>query len=268
MKASELILDLLRTYGNRGTSVQDIATAGELFGFTANTIRVNLTRLASKGAIEPVSRGQYRMCESTAVVNDFAESWRQGEGRVKPWITNTWISAHLVKPNDKSKWVLTNYGYREISMGLWTRPSNLDLSFEILAKRLIDLGVPVSAVIMDQAQLPSEKRNDWVEHFNLDEIQNRYVSTRNKLKESLDRLSQLPRSAAMKESFMLGGQAIEVLAKDPLIPEQYLAPTERHRLWEVLLKYDQAGRDVWTSASNHAPDALITPNSKLMSMQL
>ena len=265
MKASELILDLLRTYGRHGTSVRQIAESGALFGFTANSIRVNLSRLVRKGAIELLQRGQYRLCESAAAVNDFAESWRLGEQRVKPWDEANWSCIHTVKHNDKDKWALTNIGYRAIKPDFWVRPDNLSTPSENLLGKLHSLGLSRSSVMISNGQLTADLQDQWISHFDLQQIETAYLDTIQALQDSLRRIEQLPRNAARKETFALGGRGIEILAKDPLIPERYLSSSKRKQLWEVLIRYDAAGRKVWATQDQPMPEALVTPNSKLMS---
>ena len=267
MKANQLILDLLRTYGNRGTSVQDITDAGALFGLTENSIRVNLSRLVSKGAIETIKRGEYRLCGSGPAVNDFAESWRAGEDRVIPWDGASWFCVHLLKADQKSAWVLTNHGLRTITDGLWVRPANLNIDTDALLKRLTSMGLSTSAIAIDHAQLQGKESELWIKQFNLKALQASYTDAISFLKESINRLETLPIESAKTESFRLGGRAIEIMAKDPLIPEQWLDPRERRALWQLLLQYDAAGRQVWATRSNQTPDTLVTPNSKLMSVK-
>ncbi|MCH7744410.1 MAG: PaaX family transcriptional regulator, partial [Proteobacteria bacterium] len=52
MKPSGVILDLLRTYQQQGTSARNIMATGKMFGFNENAMRVNLSRLASRQIIE------------------------------------------------------------------------------------------------------------------------------------------------------------------------------------------------------------------------
>ena len=92
MKPVNIILDLLRTYMERGTSVANIMATGAMFGCSENQMRVNLSRLAAKGSIVNFARGAYRLAEALDPVNDFIESWRLGEDRTKPW-THTWLLA-------------------------------------------------------------------------------------------------------------------------------------------------------------------------------
>jgi phenylacetic acid degradation operon negative regulatory protein len=267
MKAKQLILDLLRTYGSRGTSVQDITDAGALFGLTENSIRVNLSRLASKGAIETVRRGEYRWCGSRAAVNDFAESWRAGEDRMRAWDGSSWLCVHLLKVDQTSEWVLSNHGLRPITDALWIRPSNLNMETAVLTDRLTSMGLNESAIILDHAELREHHALSWLKHLNLKALEESYLDANQFLNESLNRLKTLPIETAKTESFRLGGRAIEIMAKDPLIPEQWLDPRSRRKLWQALLKYDAAGRQVWATKNNQAPDTLVTPNSKLMSLK-
>ena len=85
MKPGNFILDLLRTYGQKGTSARNIMHAAGMFSFTDNAIRVTLSRLASRGLIEKVTRGHYRLAPGSDPVNDFVEEWRLGETRRRAW---------------------------------------------------------------------------------------------------------------------------------------------------------------------------------------
>ena len=89
MKPSAIILDLLRTYTHRGTAVKNIMATGAMFDFSENVMRVNLSRLVTKGTVENFKRGHYRLTNRTDPVNDFVEAWRLGESRVNgrwtPW---------------------------------------------------------------------------------------------------------------------------------------------------------------------------------------
>ncbi len=77
---------------------------------------------------------------------------------------------------------------------------------------------------------------------------------------SLARLAELPKDQGMRESFNLGGTAIQVLAKDPLLPEQIQDRAPRERLCSLMLLYDKTGRDVWAGKDRNIPDA--TPISQ------
>ncbi|MBT3832436.1 MAG: PaaX family transcriptional regulator, partial [Gammaproteobacteria bacterium] len=63
MKPGNFILDLLRTYGQKGTSAQNLMSSSRMFNFSENLIRVTLSRLAARGLIENFERGHYRLAE-------------------------------------------------------------------------------------------------------------------------------------------------------------------------------------------------------------
>ena len=79
-----------------------------------------------------------------------------------------------------------------------------------------------------------------------------------KLKESFARLTVIPSDAAQKESFYLGGSAIQVLALDPLLPEEIQPGDDRRSLWTLMLEYDQVGRAIWLDKSGESPITLPT----------
>tara|TARA_R110002110_G_scaffold222070_4_gene436134 strand:- start:496 stop:1413 length:918 start_codon:yes stop_codon:yes gene_type:complete len=260
MKPTSIILDLLRTYGTRGTSVQEITATGGLFGFNSNRIRVSLSRLAARGVIENYQRGHYRLCETADPINQFAERWRMGEARVKPW-QGDWLCIHLPAAHSastRSSWALTHFGFVTIDDHFWIRPDNLAVSGEALRNQLQSLGLAIGAVVVTAARLMPDISARWLEAFEPNQLQQRYLNMTSALETSMQQLPRLDKSLAKKESFQLGGQGIQLLAKDPLLPEQWLDPAARKALWHTMCRYDEVGRQVWTS--EHKPD--VTPISQ------
>jgi hypothetical protein len=51
----------------------------------------------------------------------------------------------------------------------------------------------------------------------------------------------------MRESFLIGGRAIQRLALDPLLPREILDPHERAALQRALRDYDRRGRECWAA---------------------
>ncbi|MFT7246384.1 MAG: phenylacetic acid degradation operon negative regulatory protein [Candidatus Azotimanducaceae bacterium] len=266
MKPGNIILDLLRTYGQRGTNVQDIASTGHLFGFSDNQIRVTLSRLVSRGIVEKRQRGHYRLCQITDPVNDFAERWREGEARVKPWPNATWLCVHIAgsdlsqtRAQTKAEWALTNHGFIAVDARFWIRPDNLSTPANALKQQLLTLGLPASAIMIENARLDSSLTQMWLKSFDAAAIKARYREMNEQLEASLRRLAELPVTQAKKESFELGGRAIQIMAKDPLLPETLLSPATRQQLWQTMCRYDEAGRHIW--AGQQQPDT--TPTSQM-----
>jgi len=267
MKPAALILDLLRTYSDKGTSVKTIMSTGRMFGFSENLIRVNLSRLVTKNTVENFRRGYYRLSHASDPVNDFVERWRLGEQRRKTWVESTWNCIHINTPlTSRGAWALTNNGFREVVDNLWIRPDNLSLEAKALKQLLLRLGLQDSAVMISGARVDETISDLWYDNFNLKDLDQTYTKMIQKLNRSLTGLRNLPIEAAKKESFNLGGSAISLLVKDPLIPEQYYPADNRINLWQTMLRYDEQGRNVWASKPAELPDAI--PTSRLAAVNL
>jgi len=261
MKPVSLILDLLRTYPDKGTSVRNIMASGSMFGFSENLMRVSLTRLVAKNTIENFQRGYYRLSRASDPVNDLVEQWRSGEARLKPWKPDTWLCVHASTGDSllpHAVWALTNYGFRPVVDQLWIRPDNLRLESAQLSASLQSIGLPTTAVLLTGAGVPKVHGSAWFRAFDVAALNQGYIDMTQDLMSSMARLSALPASAAKKQSFQLGGRAIQLLVKDPLIPEQFQSPANRELLWKVMLEYDEAGRKVWSDSAMAAPDEIPT----------
>ena len=288
LKPARLVLDLLHSHRRRGSSVGHLMEAGKLFGFTDNTLRVTLSRLVSRGLLVSPRRGYYQLSEATHTINRFVDDWRLGEERVKPWTPGQWLVCHWSKTEsrdqaggsvsqlrhtrvrEKGRWALESLGWREVRTGLWARPDNLALEFEELERRLRGLGLPDEALLMgpchitSQADWQADWRADsqtdpetgagWRDHFQVTHLEQEYARALARLQHSAQRLDRYPVEQAMVESFILGGDVINLLAKDPLLPQQWLKSHLRETLWQAMLKYDAQGKAIWADAGGHADD--------------
>jgi hypothetical protein len=70
-------------------------------------------------------------------------------------------------------------------------------------------------------------------------------------------LPVMPKQTALVQSFLLGGQAIRVLATDPLLPEEIVAGEKRRELTELMLRYDAVGRRIWRTFASTPELGLI-----------
>jgi phenylacetic acid degradation operon negative regulatory protein len=88
-------------------------------------------------------------------------------------------------------------------------------------------------------------------------LRTRYQRERRALAASEARLLRRTETAAMVESFRLGGRVIRELVRDPLLPEALVPAAERRALVAALRRYDRAGRRAWASfmARHGAPHA-------------
>lgn len=258
MKPSSVILDLLHTYQQRGTSARNIMATGKMFGFNENAMRVNLSRLTSRDIIENFKRGHYRLTSGTDPISEFIDAWRQGEQRCQPWDEQSYCVMNLADSTDKDIWVLSTTGFVPVAAGVWARPDNLALKHDQLENRLQQLGLNRAGVLVTGARLSAEIEVACQAQYDLAALEDSYIGTRRQLESSLKHLRELPVEQAMKESFHLGGAAIQVLAKDPLLPEQILDPDNRIKLWRTMLEYDRVGREIWTAGNRESPEIMPT----------
>jgi DNA-binding transcriptional regulator PaaX len=252
VKPANVIHEILRTYAERGTSVANIMATGAMFGFNDNQMRVGLSRLVAKQTIENFSRGFYRLSKTADPFNRFIERWRLGESRIVPW-NHRWLLAHRSRDaapttHAKSEWVLANHGFRETIKDCWIRPDNIALGLDELEHQLHHLGLEREAMLASAAKLEPRWQHRWLNQVAPEQLIKRYQTMSRRLSQSLAKLPNLTRAAAMKSSFQLGGEGIEMLATDPLLPTEMLDIEPRVSLTQLMLDYDRIGRGIWLGA--------------------
>ncbi len=257
MKPAKLVLDLLRTYERNGTSVKNLMSTASLFSINENLMRVTLSRLAARGLIERVSRGHYRLTNASDPISEFVEEWRLGEQRRRPW-QGRYLLAQATKYQHKDTWIMNITGFRPLNPGLWARPDNLRRQGDELIEWLTGLGLEASVVVVSDASLTNRDAGQLMDQYELRHLELRLKRLRNKLESSLTRLATLPQKTAMKQSFYLGGEALELLAKDPYLPEEIQNPDERQQLWQTMINYDAAGRLAWSESPTTMPAPITT----------
>jgi phenylacetic acid degradation operon negative regulatory protein len=246
-----LILDLLSTLGRGSAPVRALVTSGRLFGIAENSLRVALTRLLAEGLIERDARGQYRLGPRTAGVTRHIRSWRDIEQRLGSW-GGAWVAVHSRRlggatPRQRRQRVraLRLLGFRSLEAGLELRPDNLEGGVDAVRDRLAALGLDASAPVFGLTQLDARNEARARGLWDAAALVDGYRETRARLETSAARLPDLPRDAAMAESFQLGGAAIRQLVLDPLLPEPIVPRAERRQLLEALRRYDRLGRRIW-----------------------
>lgn len=252
---SAVILDLLRSSRGRERSARALIRAGALFGFTENAIRVNLSRLANKGRIESPARGRYRLTRQTDALNEFVERWRLGEARVRPWTPGRWLFAHPPSPegpSERSVWVLDALGFRAVRPGLLARPDNLALTLAELRALAGEVGLDADVLLLAGEPEGGPVPNGWLTHWRPAALDAAYADGATRLAESSARLPDLPRNEAQLECFSLGGEMIHRLAKDPLLPAEFVDAAARAALCEAMLRYDVQGQQYWKTDAEDA----------------
>jgi phenylacetic acid degradation operon negative regulatory protein len=244
-----VVLNLVRTSGPDAQPVSTLVAVADLFGFTENALRVAVARLVADGLLESDERGSYRLGSAAAPVQAHVEDWRKGERRMRPW-NGEWLSLMLGSKVDRARRraslsALARLGFREGHPGLWLRPDNLAQSFGETTERLRSLGLEDAAEPFRAREfgdaLATRLRRLWP----VRELAQGYERSLRDLQRSMDKLPVMPRQTALVQSFLLGGEAIRVLATDPLLPDDIAPSDKRRELSELMLRYDAIGRKVW-----------------------
>jgi phenylacetic acid degradation operon negative regulatory protein len=258
-RPSDTILDLLRAAGEEGLSARTLISAGEFFGLTENAIRVTLSRLVARGLIESPVRGRYALARQANALNNFVERWRLGELRVRPWRPGEWLFAHPGSALPGTTWALDALGFREIRSGLCARPDNLTLSLDELRALGTHIGLPADTLLFTGRPQGESAGLPWSRAWRPARLDDDYAQTIERLRDSAARLPALPTGEACLESFRLGGEAIHKLAKDPLLPAEFVDVGARLELWKVLSDYEKLGRQIWSAALDELSPTMPIP---------
>lgn len=247
-----LILDLLGTVGRRAAPVKALLAAGEVFGIGGNRLRVALARLCGQGLVERQPRGHYRLGSAARAVNEEIRAWPRIEDRLRPW-DGDWVavrttclpagSARVQRDRERARRLL---GFRALDADLELRPDNLVGGTAAVRARLAALGVEAPGLVFSLRDLDPAADADARDRFDPEGVRAGYRSLQATLEASSARLEQLPRDAAMAESFRIGGAAIRRIVLDPLLPEAIVPGEERRRLIACMREYDRRGRAIWS----------------------
>ncbi len=255
MKPASFILDLLRTYERKGTTARNVMEKAQLFNFSGNLIRVTLSRLVARGSIENMARGRYRLARLADPVNEFVEEWRLGEARRVAWHDKRFVLAHCESAQQKDEWVLHALGFRRLRPMLYGRPDNLAKNQQALTVTMHTLGLDASSVVAAGVCLAEQDSMALLGQYDIAALSDSYEKMTQTLLTSESAMDELSNDKAMVSSFMLGGEAIQLLAKDPLLPTEIQESAPRELLWRTMLRYDRIGREIWAHSAG-TPSAM------------
>jgi len=251
-----MVLDLLRVAAPNEVSVRALVDVGGMFGLEGNATRVALTRLISRGLVEPARRGWYRLAASAQPVNELVEEWRLGERRMTKW-RGDWLAVWQPRVASRSAQArsvgaLERLGFVAGPKPLWLRPNNLAPRVDGTRRRLVQLGLADDAEVFVMSELSTTLAEQIGGSWPAKTIRARLRKTAADLRRSAARINSLSHERALVETFMLGGAAIRWLSVDPLLPEELLNGDDRRALTQQMLAYDKLGRDLWRQSIDRA----------------
>lgn len=257
----DLMLDLLVARG-QPLPASALLRAGELLGLGETTVRVSLTRLVAQGKIARCGRGSYQAQALDPSLSRTVDGWRQRESRRTPW-QGRWLAVHdaAVPRSDKTCWrrhqrALGLLGFAGLEQGLRVRPDNLAGGLPAQRDELRSLGLSGAALMFlaqefDEAML-ARARSLW----DVRALQSAHRHWLDMVQASHARLQGMPLSSAVRESLLLGRQAIAHLLRDPLLPEELMPSAARQSLHQALLGYQDTALGLWLRWLEHGrPDS-------------
>ena len=227
MKAKDLILNLLRTSPSSRWPVGILIDVADLFEISANSVRVTLSRLRADELIEQDLRGHYRLNWKYDPVRDWIDSWSKGEDRTTDW-NNRWLSivpskhlsAKTIRALDRA---CTRLGFRAFRDGIWVRPDNLTMPI-VKMTELLEAMSDTSDIIISRltdAYIDGEAQS-FADLWNRRDLEEMYRRETNLLKSAMKDLDTVDENIALRDSFLIGGDAIRRLALDPLLPPELI----------------------------------------------
>jgi phenylacetic acid degradation operon negative regulatory protein len=252
-----LLLDLLRVTP-RAIPVRELVAVAGLFGLEGNAVRVALTRLVARGLLASDERGSYRLAAAADPVSHWADGWRAGDRRLRPW-TGAWLCAWHPRggergERERSLRAFGRLGFREGLDGVWVRPDNLRPGPAEVQAELRRHGGAAGAVLFVGQEFPAEQVAAWSGSlWPVERVAAAHRRALRDIERSRARLDRLAGGEALVESFLVGGAAIRSLARDPLLPDEIAAGDDRRALTEAMRDYDRRGRAIWRSALESAP---------------
>ena len=246
-----LVLDIFRVAPEASPApIAGIVELGETFGFAASTMRATVSRLTAAGLLESDVRGWYRPAATTDPFRAAIESWRKGEKRVRRWggdwlalAPGPWPQRTEQRQTERA---LRYLGFRPVLARLWLRPDNLALARPALAARLAAVGTTETGELFTARDFADDQIAGWRDElWDAPALEAAYARSLRTLERCLSRVDALPLDRALVETFVHGGEAIRLLALDPLLPAELVDTALRRELFERMTEYDRAGRARW-----------------------
>ena len=248
--AKELIVEMLSAV-DQELSVQQLLRAASAFDLGESSIRVALVRLRDRGRVVGVRRGVYALGESSRPLHQRVASWRDGAALLDAW-DGSWLAVSYGELGDRTQVrhaerALKLWGFRDLRARFAVRPHNLSIPLDALRARLGELGLALGTgagflgVLSDLGDEDAHARSLW-DDAKLDDAYDEMLEA---LDSSRRTLASLDLEDAVRESFVVGREAIRLLVLDPLLPEPLVQARKRERVRSAMLDYDARGRELW-----------------------
>lgn len=244
-----ILLDLMGVNSNNQLTTPELQPISEAFNLSINNLRVTLNRLVSAGLVSNAERGSYRLTAKALQKRRFINRWRD-DRLMRPDWDGSWVGCHLPKGADRTERssslrALQWYGFKPGLEQLWIRPDNLTPGSAELHSGLRKLGLEALSHCFVITEIETTLAKQWCSLWDVRTLDNHYLELLDALSRSLDNLAKQPRKNSLAETWRLGGEAIHLLATDPLLPQQIRPGHCYENLKNTMKRYDVVGRSLW-----------------------
>src|SRR5271168_970213 len=251
LTARELVIDFLSNRYPREMSAQEILGVGAALGFSAQSLRMALTRLVEQSVAANTGRGRYRLSPSGEAMRVEVRKWRHLDEVARPW-SGAWIGVFDASVPRSDRAALRRHeramrlrGFRELQGGLWIRPANLRDSVAELRDHLRALGLHPDALVAGLHDLDDDLRAKATRLWDTAAMLARYRALTGELLASGARLERIALDTAAAESMVLGRDVIRHINLDPILPEELMPNRALATLIRTMTDYDQRARRIW-----------------------
>jgi len=260
LTARELVIDFLSNRYPREMSAQEILGVGAALGFSAQSLRMALTRLVEQSVAANTGRGRYRLSPSGEAMRVEVRKWRHLDEVARPW-SGAWIGVFDASVPRSDRAALRRHeramrlrGFRELQSGLWIRPANLRDSVGELRDHLRALGLHPAALVVGLDDLDDDSRAKATRLWDTAKMLATYRALAEELLASQAKLDRIALEAAAAESMVLGRDVIRHINLDPVLPEELMPSRALATLVRTMTEYDQQARQIWRRFMRaHAP---------------
>ncbi|MCC6748366.1 MAG: hypothetical protein IT371_11955 [Deltaproteobacteria bacterium] len=262
MRGPAIILDVLSVLDPLPLPVRELVRITTLCGVSSNATRVALSRLVAAGKVEHVpgeTSPAYRFTEPTRALNRYVRAALDAPA-VRPWTGEWWQilprgRARTGDPRAPRLTALEVFHFAQLRRGLWIRPANLSFTDAQLQERLADLdGRSAGALLVCRFVNRRRERALARRLWPLPQQAKACRQALRRLERSLAALPALSLEAALQESFVVGGEVIRLLFRDPLLPTELLpASWPAGELRALFHRYCAKGYERWAEFVGTVP---------------
>ncbi len=247
MKDSDLIFGLMAAIGKSEYSMQDLKHLTAPFGVTESSLRTNLSRMATGKTIERNKKDKtvyYRFGRKGKSISENVSrsfdvlNWDD-------WDRSFWGVIFSVPVNNKRHYIRTKlkkYRFASMYPGFWIRPINKKENIPESLQSIISAQYCSLIRFYNQNELG---KSQVEEMWNLGSVNNGFKKGINIIENSLRKLENINAEQALVERMITGDSIVNMLFKDPMLPEKYLPQDwSAEHLRSLFKEFDKKAADI------------------------